>query len=525
MEPTTFRSATRYLFLAFLLMPCWIHAQDPIVKLKLSAAHPLQMPVLLPYALIASATVEEPATITGVTFTVDGEDMPANLVDGAYQIWWTPASYATHTVSVTATASNGSSATDEVQVVVTDQVATQTVSTLDQAVIDWGTIGSQWYEGSYELPQSIGAYTSISAHLALTCPGVPGGCDDWDRLAYVQIKAPSGRWVELIRYITPYGRACNDDIDLTDFASLLQGHVDIRMYIETWGTGGWKIDLDLTYEAGTPEFLYSTVQEVWHGTYPFGDPADLQPVDTVHLEAPVGTQNASLRLVTTGHGWGNNNSQNAAEFYHAVHQVRVNGQAFTQDLWNDCNPNPAGCSPQAGTWQYDRAGWCPGAISFPHVYALTSLLGGDDLEFIYTFQPSYVDQCHPNNPACISGTTCPDCNDGYNPHYPVSAYLIGRSNLPLLVGAQEVVTEKDRYALRVAPNPTSGPFTLWAEVPPGAYVATIHDVSGAALRTWHFRSAEQLDGHALEMGALPPGTYFLKLQGRTLSLATTLIRQ
>jgi hypothetical protein len=58
------------------------------------------------------------------------------------------------------------------------------------------------------------------ANLTVGCPSIPNGCDDWDRLAYIDIKGPDGNWVQIIRYITPYGVACNHDIDLTDYASL-----------------------------------------------------------------------------------------------------------------------------------------------------------------------------------------------------------------------------------------------------------------------------------------------------------------
>lgn len=101
-------------------------------------------------------------------------------------------------------------------------------------------------------------------------------------------------------------------------------------------------------------------------------------------------------------------------------------QSFPQDLWTTCNPNPDGCQPQSGTWTYSRAGWCPGSISAPYNYDLTPLLTSDGFDLSYIFQTNYQDNCHPNNPNCVSGVTCPDCNDGYNPYYRVSSYAISR---------------------------------------------------------------------------------------------------
>lgn len=496
----------------------------PMVTTKLTDAFPVQMPDLHAYALYANASIDEPDfnTITSVVFNVNGETLPTTREGTAWLAWWTPTNYGAHTITATATASNGNTATESVNVTVTDQVASQTAPTFDAAVIDLGTIGSQWYTGSYSLPQSVGAYSSITAHLDVSCPSVPGGCDDWDRLAWIEVKAPNGEWVELIRYVTPYGVACDHQLDVTDFASILQGNVELRMYIETWGTGGWKIDLDFAYQAGVPDHLYTTVQRVWRGTYNFGDPADLQPVDTVSISPAWNAAAASLRLVTTGHGWGSNNTGNAAEFYHATHHVYANGQPFVQDLWNICNPNPDGCSPQYGTWQYNRAGWCPGTIAPPFSYDLTAQLNGAPIQLAYTFQESYVDNCHPNNPNCISGVTCADCSASYNPHYPISAYLISKGDTPLHVGLPQPAAEKTP-TVSIRPNPTNGPFQLDLNGDMGRCTVTVHDISGATLKTWYFGSRDHLGSHSFPTAGLASGTYFVKVQSETVRCMEKLV--
>lgn len=501
---------------------------DPVVSTKLTDAYPIEMPALHAYALYASASIDEPGfnSITAVVFNVDGTDIPADTVHGAWLAWWTPAAYGTHAVTVTATASNGNSATENLNVNVVNTAADQTVNTFNNAVINFdGSGSSQWYTGSYTLPQSVGAYEQITAHLTVSCPSVAGGCDDWDRLAYVEAKAPNGDWVEIIRYITPYGVPCNHYLDVTDFASLLQGNTEIRMYIETWGTGGWKLNLDFIYGAGMPEYLYSTVQKAWHGNFNFGDPANLQPVDTVTLD-PGAAQSASLRLVTTGHGWGQNNTGNAAEFYHAIHHVKVNGtNDFPQDLWTGCNPNPDGCSPQNGTWQYTRAGWCPGSISAPYTYDLSALLDGNPLTLSYIFQTTYVDQCHPNNPNCVSGQTCPDCNDGYNPYYRVGGYLISRSNTPINVGISSPSVDGQANAVSISPNPGDGRFALQLQRDMGECVVTIHNVTGETLKTWFFGSKAQLDAYHFDISKLAQGTYFVKVQGEKAQVAGKVVVQ
>src|SRR5690606_21092915 len=118
-------------------------------------------------------------------------------------------------------------------------------------------------------------------------------------------------------------------------------------------------------------------------------------------------------------------------------------------------PNPDDCSPQNGSWTYHRAGWCPGAIAQPYEYDLTSLLNGSPLDLSYIFDEDYADFCHPNNPNCVSGQTCPNCNDGYNPFYRVGAYVISRSNSTSVVSVPSVA-QKVENGITIGPNPASG---------------------------------------------------------------------
>ena len=122
--------------------------------------------------------------------------------------------------------------------------------------------------------------------------------------------------------------------------------------------GGWQITLDLDHQAGTPEYAYSGVEEIWDATYDFGNPTNLQPVDTVKYTYNTGIQQSKLVVSNTGHGWGQNNSQNAAEFFNATNFIDLDAtETFTQNLWNDCDPNPDNCTNQQGTWYHSRAGW------------------------------------------------------------------------------------------------------------------------------------------------------------------------
>jgi len=499
---------------------------NPVVSTKLTDAFPIEMPVLNAYPLYASAAIGEPGelSISSVEFEIGGDIISGYVQDGYFLGWWKPSAIGNYDVYVKATGSNGNVTTDTVNVDVVTTSATQNVQAFDGDLVNFDGSGtSRWFYGSYTLPQSIGAYDQIIANFAVTCPAVSGGCDDWDRLAYVEYKAPDGTWMELFRYITPYGVACNHSVDVTDFASLLHGNIEIRMFIDTWGTGGWDLHLDFDYIAGTPDHLYSSIQEVWHGDYNFGNPNKLQPCDTVSIDYPNNTQKATFRLTTTGHGWGGTNTSNAAEFYNATHNFHVNGiSTYTQHLWSTCNPNPDNCTGQQGTWTYDRAGWCPGTIAPPNSYDLTSEIGNAPFDFSYVFQQSYQDNCHPNNPSCVTGVTCSDCNAGYNPFYRVGAYMISYSNSPISSGFFGL-EEEESFDLSLYPNPNNGFFKMNITRDVGEVVVTINDISGATAKTYYFNGKIALDAFQFDISSLSKGAYFISVKNEYQSTVKKLI--
>jgi hypothetical protein len=407
----------------------------PVITTPLIETYPIQMHELMEYPVFITARMEDDTgpEIDRVEVWVDGEPAAVKEGNGFHYFLFRPQAYGNYTIVMTAYASNNASSSITRNVTVTNEVSDQTIRSLDDVIIEFGGANSRWYEGSYELPQYIGTYEQVIARFYVECPPVEGGCDDWDRLAWIEIKAPNGEWVELIRYITPYGTGCSHSMHVTPLNSLLQGKVEFRVFIDTWGTGGWQLTLDLEHRKGFPAYPYSRVDKIWDAAYDFGNPANLQPVPEVSFRLPANTKSARFYLTNTGHGWGQNNSLNAAEFFHAVHDIRINGiNTFIHDQWSDCDPNPDGCTGQSGTWYYDRAGWCPGAIARPESYDFQSYIGGGEYDIRYVFQESYVDSCHANNPACVTGETCADCHDSYNPVYYVDAVIVSYGDVPLL---------------------------------------------------------------------------------------------
>ncbi len=508
-----------YFLFAFLLVhPIWSSAGNlatPILTSKLTDAFPLEMPTLKAYPVYMNASVDSPDSISAVTITIDGAEYAASVGQGFYFYLWTPASYGTHQIVMKATTNTGQETTLSRNIIVTSAASTQLVTSLQNVVIEFGGTNSRWYYGTYNFPQFVGAYNNINATLNVQCPNINGGCDDWDRWAFIDIKAPDGNWVQLIRYITPYRVGCNHQLDVTDYMSFLQGEVEIRVFIDTWGTGGWQLTLGTNFSAGTPQYDYSDVVEVWDGEYPFGNPANLQPVENYSLTIPSTVQESHLRLSNTGHGWGQNNTANAAEFFNATHYIDVNGtQAFTQHLWTNCNPNPDGCVGQQGTWQYNRAGWCPGAISPPNIYSMTPYIG-TTMDLKYRFHPSYQDFCNVNNPNCVSGQTCTNCNDGSNPVYYVDGQIINRSNTPIVYGNSLGLKSIDNtkvFEISVYPNPSKGMFQIKTTFPDATTRLTINSIDGKMLKGYSFKSSTELSNYHFDISSLSSGIYFVNLE-------------
>ena len=490
----------------------------PDVSSRFIDSYALEMPSLGAYPIYVNSSIEIPdelIEIEQVEIEVGGNTYTAEEEDGFYHYLWTPDSYGNHTLLIHAVATNGNVTTLTRDIEVVNTAVTQSVTSLQDVVIEFGGDNSRWYYGTYTLPQFLGAYNTINAFLEVECPNVNGGCDDWDRWAHIDIKAPDGNWIQLIRYITPYGVGCNHELDVTDYMSMLQGEIEFRVFIDTWGTGGWQLTLDFEYNQGSPEYLYGDVVEVWDGGYSFGDPENLQPVETFSGSIHEDVESSHLRVSNTGHGWGPNNTFNAAEFFNATHYIDIDGtETFIQNLWNVCNPNPDGCTGQQGSWTHSRAGWCPGAISPPNIYDLTPYVGtGINLD--YRFHPTYQDNCHPNNPDCVSGSTCADCNDGFNPIYFVDTHIINRSNAPLVYGGTlgtNVVDDTLVYDVAVYPNPSTGVFSIASQYPDTVSRVTISGIDGKLVKAYYFDSSSELNSYSFDLSSISRGVYFINIE-------------
>ncbi len=166
---------------------------------------------------------------------------------------------------------------------------------------------------------------------------------------------------EIGRYITPYGIGLSLGnngfkwvFDVSDYAQLLHDNV-------TLSAGNQQELIDVTFKMikGTPPRDVTQLDQIYSvrdGSYAEMVAGRLLKPEVVSIEPASVTHRLKTR--TTGHRFGA--PSNCAEFCQRNHQLFVDGtKRFEWLLWNECASNPV--YPQGGTWNIDRAGWCPGA--------------------------------------------------------------------------------------------------------------------------------------------------------------------
>jgi len=257
----------------------------------------------------------------------------------------------------------------------TEAIVPETIQVTAFDSVDQNFGGDNLREVTAEVSFPEGQWAQVGMWVQLECPQ-SGLCDHWDRSASVQMllddseEAGHTKFIELARHITPYRVEMCQYIDITELAPLLKGTRTISSWIDTWvGPGhaqgeGWRVTVKFIFYPGSEE-LPSEIINVWgRRRITVGE---IEPdasvgaqTDPVQFNLPEDFSKVVAHLITTGHSFGN--TYNCAEFCEMRQDVLVNESVFSVNPWrNDCASNPV--SPQYGTWEYPRNGWCPGAIS------------------------------------------------------------------------------------------------------------------------------------------------------------------
>lgn len=255
---------------------------------------------------------------------------------------------------------------------------TTLVTALDQIqVVTDPTKGVNSYPAEVLFPATGRPVRKINILVTFQCPDQLQ-CGEWDYIDYINLKGTdpaTGKdfTYEIARLITPYGRFFGTQwfftfkADVTDFSSLLRNKAIVE-YVhsgyESDKTCGWKITVKFEFVSGPPVADALSVVPLWNGQFPYGD--SLKPIDNYldirTVQASEKTRFLRLRVIQTGHGM--DQEENCAEFCSKYRDILFDGTiAEHRDIWMQCGTNPV--YPQAGTWIYDRANWCPGCMVNP----------------------------------------------------------------------------------------------------------------------------------------------------------------
>ena len=279
---------------------------------------------------------------------------------------------------------------------------------------------------NFDLHNDLSNIESIKMYVKLRCPSV--GCNAWDVYANIYVKDPkSSEWLEIGRYITPYGVDNSKldrgfEIDVTDFKSLLVGNVELKSFIEVWGSDGWNLSVDFDYLDGKPDYKnYAITPIIQYNSNSLNGVVYGEDQSNFDLDKSVSVgenvEKAHLRTIITGWGHATPNDSDGrgcAEWCFRTHTIKIdNVEKFNHYLGPiGCASNPV--NPQNGNWAPDRAGWCPGMSVPLRIDNLDSNISNTNFNFEYKFTP-WVNNLK---------------YDGQNPHayYAISSFIVLKSN-------------------------------------------------------------------------------------------------
>jgi len=260
-----------------------------------------------------------------------------------------------------------------------------------EVVVTDPTQGSNSYPKWVKFPSQELDIRKITMYVTFGCPDTMR-CADWDYLDHIMVQRVGGinssdlNW-EIGRIITPYGGFFDNDwqfkwqADVTDFSMILRDSVEIN-YIHTgWEPNndrGWLISIDFEIITGTPVAVPISITEIYNDHFPYGD--SLKPIDQTLLPksfiTETNTDFVRLRVLQTGHGM--DEPDNCGEFCSKYREIYLDDNLVQKrQMWMTCGDNPL--YPQAGTWIFDRANWCPGYLVQPEIFDLATTSGKEQI--------------------------------------------------------------------------------------------------------------------------------------------------
>ena len=268
------------------------------------------------------------------------------------------------------------------------------------------TKGENSYRSWSEFPTQQTSYRKAILYVTYQCPDNLH-CGEWDYIDKIVLRKSGGLKADTLNYeiarmISPYGWRFGSDwnftwhLDITDFAPLLHDSVEIDFIhtgYESNKDRGWLVTLDFKLTEGIPAMQQTGIKKLWNGSFPYGD--TLQSIEDfltpIKFKAKDNYDIARMRILQTGHGM--DDLENCAEFCAKYRDVIIDNKIIDhKKIWRKCGDNPL--YPQAGTWIFDRANWCPGAMVFPDIYDIE--LAGKKSHTVDINMEPYVNHSKPS---------------------------------------------------------------------------------------------------------------------------------
>ena len=214
-------------------------------------------------------------------------------------------------------------------------------------------------------------------------------CGEWDYETSTIVYTSEGNSSEKFRinsFITPYGKRLNltDNgweyiWDVSDYASILKGDKRIEH-----GNNQELHDLKFIFIKGKPSRNVLKVENIWpQGKYKY----EYLALDSILKKKKIALiENAkSFRLKARISGHGHFGPYNCCEWDEKMHTYRFSGgEKINWTVWKDCGHNPI--HPQGGTWQFNRAGWCPGTATDTYDFEVSNFVDNDSLSIDYQIE-------------------------------------------------------------------------------------------------------------------------------------------
>lgn len=239
----------------------------------------------------------------------------------------------------------------------------------------------------FEEPVQITAYLDVIAY-----------GDPWDRAGSIYLTAENMDDVEILKFITSYGRSYSHKLDVTDLAPLLMGKSEINAMIDTW-SGGWKVNLKLVYKKVSDIEQAVWTEGIFNDQSLEADEVDEEnPTKTVNI--PAGIDKVQLTYYCSGHC---TDGRGADEFVPKTHKIFVDDElVYDYVPWrDDCEKFPSD-----GNYWLSRSGWCPGDKVYPVKLDLSEQLSPGEHEIRF-----WVEDIRPRG------------SDGHLGYWRVSSFL------------------------------------------------------------------------------------------------------